>query len=71
MLVSPIRYRRRTLTVSAALVAVLAGAVLVQSAPSPGLTTHDKAYYAAAVNFIRPGLILKVDRAEIAADGTI
>ncbi|MCX6623554.1 MAG: hypothetical protein NTY38_21310 [Acidobacteria bacterium] len=45
--------------------------MLVQSAPTSGLTTHDKAYYSAAINFVRPGLILKVDRAEIAADGTI
>ena len=62
---------QRFLTVSVIVAAVLLGAVLVQSAPTSGLTVHDKAYYAAAANFIRPGLILKVDRAEIATDGTI
>jgi OmcA/MtrC family decaheme c-type cytochrome len=43
------------------------------SAPAPRFTQHDKAYYADAnlVNFVRPGLVLKITSADIAADGTI
>jgi OmcA/MtrC family decaheme c-type cytochrome len=49
------------------------GAITLISAPGPDFTEHDKAYYADAnlVNFVRPGLVIKIQSAEIAADGTI
>ena len=60
------------------LVAVLATvAVAVLTAESTkneyGLTPNDKAYYADAstINFIRPGLVMKITGAEVATDGTI
>lgn len=51
------------------------GSVVLMSAPNKktAFTPHDKAYYAseATVNFVRPGLTLKVVSANIATDGTI
>lgn len=43
------------------------------SAPAPHFTVHDKAYYAdsATVDFVRPGLLVKITAASIASDGTI
>jgi OmcA/MtrC family decaheme c-type cytochrome len=51
----------------------LAGSALLISASRPGFTVHDKAYYADPnlVNFVRPGLVIKITAASIAADGTI
>ncbi|MCL4402683.1 MAG: OmcA/MtrC family decaheme c-type cytochrome, partial [Acidobacteria bacterium] len=51
---------------------LVASAVLLGS-PGKPLTVHDKAYYAnpALANFVRPGLVINVFGAEIAADGTI
>ena len=54
--------------------AVITGSVVLMSAPKKtAFTPHDKAYYAseATVNFVRPGLTLKVVSATIAQDGTI
>ncbi|MCX6637249.1 MAG: hypothetical protein NT090_19510, partial [Acidobacteria bacterium] len=53
--------------------AVIAGAVLLTSADGPAFTGQSKAYYLspAQANFIRPGLVIKITKAEIAADGTI
>ncbi len=54
-------------------VTLLAGsAVLVSSSSSP-FTIHDKAHYLSpeAQAFIRPGLVIKIDRVDIAADGTV
>lgn len=53
--------------------ACLIGSVFLISAPAPPFTSHDKAYYADPnlVNFVRPGLSLKITGAEIAADGVI
>src|ERR1039458_1983928 len=54
--------------------AVITGSVVLMSAPKKTtFTPHDKAYYAseATVNFVRPGLTLKVVSATIAQDGTI
>jgi OmcA/MtrC family decaheme c-type cytochrome len=47
--------------------------VALISAPKPTFTVHDKAYYADqnTVNFVRPGLVVKLQSAAIAADGTI
>ncbi|MBM3810332.1 MAG: OmcA/MtrC family decaheme c-type cytochrome [Acidimicrobiia bacterium] len=55
-----------------ALVAVLTAATLV-SAPKNPFTERDKGYYADAnlINFVRPGLQVKITAATIAADGTI
>lgn len=53
-----------------ALAAVLALSLL--SAPKAVFTEHDKAFFAdeKTVNFVRPGMVIKIDSAEVAADGT-
>src|ERR1017187_946579 len=54
--------------------AVITGSVVLMSAQKKTtFTPHDKAYYAseATVNFVRPGLTLKLVSANIAQDGTI
>ncbi len=53
--------------------ALIAGAILLTGAASPVFDEHSKAYYLASkdANFIRPGLVIKVTKAEIASDGTI
>lgn len=52
---------------------VVAGALVLQSASKRPFTAHEKAYYAAqaTVDFVRPGLVVTVKSAQIAADGTI
>jgi OmcA/MtrC family decaheme c-type cytochrome len=54
-------------------VALLAGSALLISASKPSFSPHEKAYYASAsvVNFVRPGLLIKILSANIAGDGTI
>jgi OmcA/MtrC family decaheme c-type cytochrome len=56
----------------AALVMVMFAATLV-SAPKSPFTERDKAFYADAnlINFVRPGLVITITSATIAADGTI
>src|SRR3954454_24268461 len=59
----------------AAAAAVL-GPVALMNASNPKkteFTVHDRAYYAAqaTVNFVRPGLTMKIVSANIAQDGTI
>lgn len=51
----------------------LAGAAVLISASKPGFTVHDKAYYADSnsISYIRPGLVITVTAADIAADGTV
>src|SRR6266481_1661570 len=61
--------------ITAVIVAVL-GSVCLMPASNPKkaeFTVHDKAYYAAqsTVNFVRPGLTMKIVSANIATDGTI
>ena len=54
--------------------AVIAGAAVLSSATKKTVfTPRDKAYYADAntVNFVRPGLTIKIVSAKIAADGTL
>jgi OmcA/MtrC family decaheme c-type cytochrome len=53
--------------------AVVIGAAVLSSEPGPTFTPRDKAFYkdAAIVNFVRPGLVLKIQSATIASDGTI
>src|SRR5436305_6532621 len=53
--------------------ATVAGALALMSAPKPkAFTKHDKAYYADPnlVGFARPGLNFQIVSANIAADGT-
>ncbi len=57
----------------AAVVATLLGsAVLLSSAPS-GVSKHQKAYYAGqrAIDFVRPGLTVRISSVSVSADGTI
>lgn len=52
---------------------VLGLGVALVSAPGPEFTEKDKAYYADAnlLNFVRPGLQIKIIGHEVAADGTV
>lgn len=54
------------------LIAVIVAGVLA-SAPSSPFRTTDKAYYAdeRTVSFVRPGLVIQITRADVAADGTL
>ena len=56
----------------AAVAAVLGSALLLSSSETP-FTRHQKAFYAEPqlVNFVRPGLVVRVSSASIAADGII
>src|SRR5208283_836765 len=56
-----------------ALLALVAGVAVLSSAPGPGWTKRDKAFFkdAALINFVRPGLVLKIQSASIGAGGTI
>jgi OmcA/MtrC family decaheme c-type cytochrome len=55
------------------LLVAMVGVVALTSAPAPPFTERDKAFYAdsATVNFVRPGLVMKVLGAAIASDGTV
>lgn len=59
---------RRTLAVIA-----LASAVLLSGSNKRPFTRMDKAYYLdpSAIDFVRPGLVLKITSASVAQDGTI
>src|SRR5579863_7296972 len=52
---------------------VILGGLVLSSKPGSRFTPRDKAYYKpeAIVNFVRPGLVLKIETASIASDGTI
>jgi len=67
------RLRSSTWMRLALVVAVLAGSVTLLSSTKSPFTERDKAYYAdeATVNFVRPGLIIKVEGVDIAADNTV
>src|SRR5438034_4334285 len=59
-----------------ALALAVSGSVALMSAAKPKkaeFTPRDKAYYASAstINFVRPGLVIKIVSASIAQDGTI
>jgi OmcA/MtrC family decaheme c-type cytochrome len=56
-----------------ALTVPVGSAVLLSSSDKPALSALDKAFYADAnaVNFVRPGLVLKILSASVADDGTI
>lgn len=51
---------------------LISGVVLVSATKSP-FTNKDKAYYADPnlINYVRPGLVVKIQSAQIAADGTV
>ncbi|MGH9646920.1 MAG: OmcA/MtrC family decaheme c-type cytochrome, partial [Bryobacteraceae bacterium] len=55
----------------AAIVALIAASLA--SAPRRPYSTHEKAFFAddPTVQFVRPGLVIKITSAQIAADGTI
>jgi len=65
-------FRKRVLLVLVA-AGMLSGALLLFSAPAPPYSVHDKAYYAdeSMVNFIRPGLVIKIVAVEIAGGNTV
>jgi len=56
-----------------ALMLVVGSALLFSSTDKPALTKNDKAFYADAntINFVRPGLNLKIETASVADDGTL
>ncbi|MBI2680867.1 MAG: OmcA/MtrC family decaheme c-type cytochrome [Candidatus Solibacter usitatus] len=57
----------------AAVAAVLLGSVALVSAPKPAYSKREKAFFAdpSIVAFVRPGLVVQIESAAIAADGTI
>lgn len=61
------------LRAATALGVVVGSAVLLSSSDTPVFTQRDKAYYADAnlINFVRPGLVLKILSASIDPDGVI
>ncbi|MGC8792410.1 MAG: OmcA/MtrC family decaheme c-type cytochrome, partial [Bryobacteraceae bacterium] len=69
---SPVEWVSRFRT-AIALVALIGAAVLLSSSDTPVYTQKDKAFYADPnlVNFVRPGLVLKILSASIESDGTI
>src|SRR5579871_5212334 len=64
-------YKKATLL--ALLLTVLTGAAGLQSAGKNPFTKHDKAYYAnpKLVDFVNPGLVITINSANIASNGTI
>jgi OmcA/MtrC family decaheme c-type cytochrome len=56
-----------------ALTLVVGSALLFSSDDKPAFTAADRAFYADAnlINFVRPGLVVKIESASIADDGTI
>ena len=52
---------------------VLIGTAALVSAPKSPFTKNDKAYYADEnlINYVRPGLVIKIQSANIGTDGTI
>ena len=65
-------FARKTVRIGLA-VAVLTVATALSAPTKRTFTKHDKAYYASqgVMDFVRPGLVLKVLSASIASDGTI
>src|SRR5260370_38532185 len=70
---NPMRKPGRVAVRFAPAVALLAGSALLISSSKPAFSPHEKAYYAnaAVVNFVRPGLVIKILSASIAGDGAI
>ncbi len=61
------------LRLAAASISVVGAAALLSSSDTPAFTQKHKAYYADAnlINFVRPGLVVKILSASIDPDGTI
>jgi OmcA/MtrC family decaheme c-type cytochrome len=64
---------KRTAVQAGAVVALMAGSLALVSAPKPPFNKHQKAFYARpeVIAFVRPGLVVAIESANIAADGTI
>lgn len=64
---------RAAIRLGLALALVVGSAILLSSSDKQAFTAMDKAFYADAnaINFVRPGLVLKIVSASIADDGTI
>ncbi len=62
----------RILRILAALIVLIGSALLLASDTNHSYTARDKAFYADpnVVNFVRPGLVITITGASIAADGT-
>ncbi len=67
------RLHSTSVRLALAALATAGPAVLLSNSDLPQFTIRDKAFYADAslVNFVRPGLAMKVTGAEITVDGTI
>ena len=65
--------RKLFIVAAIALMAVLLMPLAAQKAPNPGYTKHEKMAYADQnlVNYVRPGVVVKIQSAAIAKDGTI
>lgn len=65
--------KSRIIIVVAAIAAIVLAAAALSASNPPAYKPTEKAFYAdqALVNFVRPGLVFKVSKAEIAADGTV
>ena len=64
---------RAAVRLGLALILVAGSAILLSSSPQRAFRPQDKAYYADAssISYVRPGLLVKITSASIAADGTI
>jgi OmcA/MtrC family decaheme c-type cytochrome len=64
---------RAAIRLGLALTLVVGSAILLSNSDKQAFTAMDKAFYAdaSAINFVRPGLVLKIVSASIADDGTI
>jgi OmcA/MtrC family decaheme c-type cytochrome len=64
---------RAAIRLGLALTLVVGSAILLSSSDKQAFTAMDKAFYADAnaINFVRPGLVVKIKSASIADDGTI
>jgi OmcA/MtrC family decaheme c-type cytochrome len=65
--------RRLSFVALIALLAVLLMPLTAQKAPNAGYTKHEKMAYVdqATANYVRPGVVVKIQSAAIAKDGTI
>lgn len=68
-----VNYRKAIPRMALLLAVVLAAAVGLKSAGKNPFTKHDKAYYAkpALVDFVRPGLTITINSAQISSSGAI
>ncbi|MGC9969342.1 MAG: OmcA/MtrC family decaheme c-type cytochrome [Bryobacteraceae bacterium] len=64
---------RAAIRLGLALALVVGSAILLSSSDKQAFTAMDRAFYADAnaINFVRPGLVVKIKSASVADDGTI